>query len=472
MRAFRDWSVLIFLPANILQEKGNMKHKFLTVLLSLVAALCLCLGLAACRDDPEKPKDPPAETGSVEGTWSGATGKAANATITIDVDGNAAHMVMKEVRNEETTYVYFSFAKAEDGSYTMTQGSGNSASTTTIKVSAEKKLEYTVVPPASAEGAEAQTTVFPIKAELPAALNITGAKYATIAGAVTEIDFGAMPAIKYGEDALTGVKLVNVGGYKVFTAKYDEDDATVIAFKDGTANKAYVVVTGLISQIVDLSDTKPAPNPPATEPIEGYWTGGTVGIDYDHGEIIVHEFAATVVLDGEQAKVIYSVSVYEDEILGDIAVCDYVSFEKQEDGSYRGELTNDGGTITYELRMIEGKLQMVILDLFPQSRVEINFTATEEPAAAPVVSGIKYTEYQETVVEIDFDAMPVPTVKYGEAFFSDVEIIDIGAYKLLTGRYNGHDTMIVIAEEGGTIYAYTSLIPLETEKYELSDAKP
>lgn len=450
-----------------------MRHKFLTALLALVAALSLCFGLAACGDWVKKDPAPPAAD-PVEGVWSGAEGVAASSTLTVDVDGDTAHVVMKQTAQGRTMYAYFPFPKAEDGTYTFKRGSGDDASTTTLKVNSESKLEWTTVPPASATDAETTTTVFAAKAELPAAPNITGTKYAVIAD-VAEIDFGATPAIKYGEDTLTGVKLVNAGGYQVITAKYGEDEVTVIAFQEGTVNKAYITADDLITpQVYELKDTKPAP--PAAGDMEGYWTGGTVGIDYGIGEgaanIIVHEFAAAVILDGEQAKVVYSMSVYENEVLGEVATCDYVLFEKQNDGSYKGELTNGGVTSTYELRMIEGKLQMVILDLFPQSRVEVNFTAKEEAAAAPDVSGIKYTEYSGTIIEIDFDATPVPTVKYGEALFTDVEIFDIGAYKLLTGRYDGHDTMIVISEEGGTVYAYTSLMPLETEKCELMDTKP
>lgn len=446
-----------------------MKKKFLTVLLAIVAALCLCFGLAACRDDPGKPKDPPAGTGSVEGVWSGATGKAANATLTVDVDGNAAHAVMKEVGNEETKYVYFSFAKAENGSYAMAQGSGNGASTT-IKVNAQNQLEWMVVPPASAEGAEAQTTVFPTKAELPAALNITGAKYAMIAGTVAEINFGTAPAIKYGEDALTGVNLVNVGGYKVLTAKYDEDDVTVIAFHDGTANKAYVVVTNVISQTVDLSDTKPTP--PATEDFEGYWTGAVAAIyDGENTYTTDFTFTAAVDIDGEQAKVIYMIADYEGGVMGEIWSRDYLLLEKQNDGSYKYVVTNEGGTSTFEIRMIENKLQMVITDLFSnEDPVVLNFTAKQEPAAAPDVSGIKYTEHEETVVEIDLGASPA--VKYGETPFTDVECIDFDPYKLLTGKYNGNNASVILVDEEGTLYAYTSIRPCETGKEVLMDTKP
>ncbi len=258
------------------------KHFLRTLVVMLIA--CLGVGvLAACGG--LKDKDPEADP--IEGVWSGATGNMEGATLTIDVDGNTAHMVQKTGSGEHVYYNYAMFAKAADGGYSFTQeGQG----TLTLKVNEENKLDYSVTPSADAPATiTAQSFTFETKATLPAAADITGTKYATVANTDAEITFGSAPAIKYGEDTLTSVKLIDVGGYKVFTAKYDEDDVTVIAFKDGTANKAFVSLT---RTVYDLSDTEPTPPP----------TGDTYTVTFALGEHAAADATAPAPLTATQAN--------------------------------------------------------------------------------------------------------------------------------------------------------------------------
>ncbi len=407
---------------------------------------------------------PPA-TESIEGVWTGGEGIATGAAITIDVDGDAAYMVVKLGEG----YFYSALTEAEDGGFSHTIPG---EATVTLKLNAENKLEYKSIPAAGAPSeAKEQTIVFPDKAALPSALNITGTKYAVIDRELLTVNFGAATTFSLGNKAATQDLVVNVGGYKVITGTvgaYPTEPITIVVFEgEAEALSAYVNVgkTPYGGSIYTLLDEEPTP---ATT-IEGVWTGGIAELHYSPNQVLRYAVAATVDVDGESARAIYSMVDTEGGMAEETPPCDYLPLEKQTDGSYKYEVTNGSGTSTFEFKMIDNKLQTVISNLFPGEPVVINFTTKTELPAAPVITGTKYTTHRGNAVEIDFGS--TPAIKYGETSFTDVQIFDVGAYKLLTGKYNTKDASIIITEDGEKTYAHISLSPLEREIAELTDTK-
>ncbi len=233
-----------------------MKRKLFTTLLALAAAMCLCLGLAACGNepetpqDPQTPEDPPAETGSVEGYWTGATAQIslsdasdpAEMTFAAGVKlvGDTAYVVLEIVEEGGTSspagLVGYVLAKQADGTYTFTYDPQSDFGHVAGKLTADGKLEI-VTDMLSPSAQEALTLTFTAKTELAAGLGLTGtwyeligldgANYSYTAGK-NRYDFTNQKLYAFeSEQALT---VVEVGKYTLFTYP---DQMPQIIFRSG-----------------------------------------------------------------------------------------------------------------------------------------------------------------------------------------------------------------------------------------------
>ncbi len=221
-----------------------MRKHFLRVL-TVMLMVCLGIGVLAACGDNEEPETPPADD-PIEGIWTGVDASLTDGetlTLIVDVEGDTANVIFKFEEDGDTDYLYYAFTKTADGGFKKEDVKGQDLA---IKLTAENKLEYTAT--------DETPVVFPEKATLPAPLNITGSLYTLYGNEVAEINFGATPAIKLGEDVLTEVKVINVGGYKVFTAKYGSFDIEVFVYR--AQSKTYAFMD---RDIYELSATEPTP---------------------------------------------------------------------------------------------------------------------------------------------------------------------------------------------------------------------
>ena len=176
-----------------------MKRKLLTVLFALATTLCLCFGLAACRDQVKRNEDPE-EPAPMEGYWTGATAHIAMSEASGPTEVSFAASV-KLV--DDTAYVVCAITYAEgigtitdaqvgyiltkqtDGSYSFTYDPQKDEGHMVGKLNADDKLEIvTDLLPLTHTGL---TLTFTTKADLPAGLGLTGIWYALIADVTPDI---------------------------------------------------------------------------------------------------------------------------------------------------------------------------------------------------------------------------------------------------------------------------------------------
>ncbi len=411
-----------------------MKKHFLRVL-TVMLMVCLGIGvLAACGDGKETPEEPPA-TETIEGVWTDGTGEMANSTVTLDVDGNTLHVVVKT----SDGYSYNAFTKAADGSFTYSPSAA--MGTITLSLNAENKLEYKYTP--GTEGGKAETFTYETKAALPAALDITGTKYTTYNGTEATITFGATPAITYDGEPLDNVKAVDVGGFKVFSASMEDADVTAIVYKDGNTNKAYVSLDGEnpgAGETCILSDTAPTPAP--ADPMDGVWTGGTAT-----GSMYTYTLTATVKIVGNKA---YAV-IMEQHSEGQNQYTHYrvKILEKQGDGSYKLIEGTDVYTGT-----LNAQNQLVVT--MPGSMVGQSGTATvtftdQADLPAPIApSGTLYPNQAGNSLEINFTTKEL---KQGTQSVPNAQFVNVGNYIVISVSIpNMGSADFIVYENNGTYY--------------------
>ncbi len=416
------------------------------ILRTLVVMLMACLGvgiLAACGG---KATDP------IEGVWTGTTGEAANVTITIDVEGDSAHMVQKV----EGGYYYIALTQAADGGYSYTQGD----SVITVKLSEENKLEIK-------NGTT--TAVFETKASLPSAPNITGTKYATFNDEDVEITFGNTPAIKLGDTSLTEVKLINVGAYKVFTAKNGQNSVQVVAYQEQSKNYAFFG-----GESYELSDTAPTP-PPATATIEGYWTGATAGnIAYTASVKVVDDEAYAVVEAKSGNSSYYFAKILSKQTDGSYKLEEAVSGSSSGDGTHTTTTVN---TYTYTGKLdANGKLVVTIPGALVSStageEVTLTFTTKADLPAGISPTGTLYPTTVHFPITLDFTNKKVIE---GTTELTGPKFVNVGSYVVIGGKISmqgvPEQTLCFAVLQKQTKYY---LVGLDRYGYtwELTDTKP
>ncbi len=458
-----------------------MKKHFLRLFAALAVA-CLGFGVLAACGDPETPgpsggSGPSGDPGTtdttdpIEGVWTGAEALDTTFTATVKVVEEQAFAVIEAVYDEEIYGIYGKVLdKQTDGTYKLTETSGEDVLTYTGALNAQNNLVITI--PGSLMGEDGDVTLtFTQKAALPAALGLAGTYYGTVVNTDFEADFTAKTVKINGDDASSvyTVNFTDVGAYTVITMKDEAPSEGLPGFvniltvcKVGEKYLAYGVPSA--TEPFALSKTRPV--------LEGVWTGASrqVGGGSD-GVTDMGYFTASVKLSTDKNTAYVVIKQENKAIAADGTVQEtlptfyqYSAFTKTSNGNYQNTQTvSMGPGSTMEVTATLGFNAMGELTISNNMTGGFTFDARTDLPAELALTGVKYaqgtaeTEDADQYWEIDFTNS---TVKPNGAALSEydlaVEFVKVGEYIVLNFTKTSDEAELDTALPYMVVYAQTA----------------